>query len=152
MSKWLTSSGSPMCLANKELQWPNNILTHWPLAFFKKIILDQFLSTYLTHSLLNYSGMDANNLKLTLVQVIAWCHQAPSHYLSQFRLRLCCHMPSLGHNEFEFFENMATGSKEYIVAHFLERKYLYFKLNLNWVSLIHFLLLIFFKYWVLYSW
>ena len=32
--------------------------------------------------------------KSTLVQVMAWCHQAASHYLNQ-----CCHMVLLGHNE-----------------------------------------------------
>ena len=34
--------------------------------------------------------------KSTLVQVMAWFHQATSHYFSQ---RLCCHMASLGHND-----------------------------------------------------
>ena len=39
--------------------------------------------------------------KATLVQVMAWRHQATSHYLSQCwpNLDLCCHMVSLGHNE-----------------------------------------------------
>ena len=29
--------------------------------------------------LLNSTGMDANNLRSTLVQVMAWCRQALSH-------------------------------------------------------------------------
>ena len=45
--------------------------------------------------------MNANGLtngKSTLVQVMAWCHQATSHYLSQCDPDLCRHMASLGHN------------------------------------------------------
>ena len=34
-----------------------------------------------------------------LVQVMAWCRQATSHYLSQCDHDLCHHMASLGHNE-----------------------------------------------------
>ena len=37
--------------------------------------------------------------KLTLVQVMAWCRQATSHYLSQCWPRSCRHMTSLGLNE-----------------------------------------------------
>ena len=39
-------------------------------------------------------------IKSTLVQVMAWCCQASSHYLSQCWPDLCRHMASLGHNEF----------------------------------------------------
>ena len=41
------------------------------------------LPAYLAHFLWNRTGMHANNLKSTLVQVMVWCHQAPSHYLSK---------------------------------------------------------------------
>ena len=38
--------------------------------------------------------------KSTLVQVMAWCRQATSHYLSQCSLEVLCHLiASLGHNE-----------------------------------------------------
>ena len=37
--------------------------------------------------------------KSTLVQVMAWCRQATSHYLSQCWPDACRHMASLGHNE-----------------------------------------------------
>ena len=40
----------------------------------------------------------APNKKSRLVQVMAWCRQATSHYLSQCRPR-CCHMSSPSHNE-----------------------------------------------------
>ena len=36
---------------------------------------------------------------LTLVQVMAWCHQATNHYMTQFDQELCRDMVSLGHNE-----------------------------------------------------
>ena len=36
--------------------------------------------------------------KSTMVQVMAWCHQATSHYLCQCFPILCCHMASAGHN------------------------------------------------------
>ena len=43
--------------------------------------------------------MDPHWWKSTLVQVMAWCRQATSHYLSQCWPRsMCCHMASLGHN------------------------------------------------------
>ena len=38
--------------------------------------------------------------KLTLVEVMAWCHQAPSHYLNQCKPSLWHYMASLGQNEF----------------------------------------------------
>ena len=37
--------------------------------------------------------------KSALVQVMACCLMAPRHYLSQCYPNLCCHMASLGHNE-----------------------------------------------------
>ena len=37
--------------------------------------------------------------KSTLVQVMAWCHQTTSLYLSMIDLDPCLHMTSLGHNE-----------------------------------------------------
>ena len=40
-----------------------------------------------------------DNDKSTLVQVMAWCRQATSHYLSQCEPRSCPHMALLGRNE-----------------------------------------------------
>ena len=45
-----------------------------------------------------FSG-ECQRTKSTLVQVMAWCRQAPSHYLNQCWPCLCRHMASLGHNE-----------------------------------------------------
>ena len=48
--------------------------------------------------------------KSALVQVMAWCHQATSHYLGQCWPKLCHHMVSLGHNELicYFVDKMST--------------------------------------------
>ena len=35
----------------------------------------------------------------TLIEVMAWCHSATSHYLNQCWPEFLCHMASLGHNE-----------------------------------------------------
>ena len=48
---------------------------------------------------LGWMPLDLTDEKSTLVQVMAWCRQATSHYLSQFDPDKCCHMASLGHNE-----------------------------------------------------
>ena len=49
---------------------------------------------------LKWMPMDLNDGKSTLVQVMAWCRQATSHYLSQCWPRsLSPYMASLGHNE-----------------------------------------------------
>ena len=51
-------------------------------------------------SQLKWMTMDLTDGKSTLVQVMAWCRQATSHYLSQcWHPDLCHHMASLGHNE-----------------------------------------------------
>ena len=48
---------------------------------------------------LRWTPLDLTDDKSTLVQVIAWCRQATSHYLSQCWPNLCRHMASLGPNE-----------------------------------------------------
>ena len=42
------------------------------------------------------------DVKSTLVHVLAWYHQVPSHYLSQCWPRSRHHVASLGHNEFRW--------------------------------------------------
>ena len=54
--------------------------------------------------------------KSTLVQVMVWCHQAISHYLSKYWPRLWCHMASLSHDELSHhwllpYTNLARTSK-----------------------------------------
>ena len=59
------------------------ILTHCPLAHAKQSLKNYLKRAYHVRFLWNHTGMHANNLKSTLVQVMAWCHQATSHYPSQ---------------------------------------------------------------------
>ena len=49
---------------------------------------------------MSQSTFDDNS---TLVQVMAWCHQATSHYLYQFDQYLWYHMVSLDHNELTLY-------------------------------------------------
>ena len=91
---WSESSPHPICLTN------------WPLGnveIISKLELQtRFMNWYLQHFLWNCSQENATepfDYKSALVQVMAWCHQATSHYLSQCWPRSCRHMTSLGHNE-----------------------------------------------------
>ena len=43
--------------------------------------------------------LDLTNEKSTLVQIMAWCWPATSHYLSPMLTQICHHIASLGHNE-----------------------------------------------------
>ena len=47
-------------------------------------------------------SVDHTDDKSTLVQVMAWCRQAASHYLSQCWPSLCLRMASLGHDELSY--------------------------------------------------
>ena len=47
---------------------------------------------------LRWMPLDLTDEKSTLVQVMAWCRQATSHYLRQCWHR-CCYITLLGHNE-----------------------------------------------------
>ena len=58
---------------NISVLHPNAALTHWPLGDLNKI-LDKLISV---------TGGWSISCKSTLVQVMAWCRQATSHYLSQ---------------------------------------------------------------------
>ena len=51
-------------------------------------------------ALQRWMSQDLLMIKSTLVQVMAWCRQATSHYLSQW-WPICRHMVSLGPNEFK---------------------------------------------------
>ena len=68
-----------------------NVLTHWPLGdpyvIFKSVIFNLalliaiFKSSY--DDVLRWMPQDLTDDKSTLVQVMAWCRQATSHYLNQ---------------------------------------------------------------------
>ena len=54
------------------------------------------------------------NDKSTLAHVMAWCHQAPSHYISQcWSHHLCRHLVSLGHNELTWFDDILYTAKQW---------------------------------------
>ena len=76
-------------------------LTHWPLKFneilviFKPILL---IDGWGISCEIAFWWMSLV-LTLTLIKVMAWCHQAPSHYLNQRWPRYISPHASLGHNE-----------------------------------------------------
>ena len=71
--------------------WRNPLLTHWPLGDLNKILDKSFFKLILVIDgwgiscdiAIRWMSVDLTDDKLTLVQVMAWCHQAKSHYLSQ---------------------------------------------------------------------
>ena len=73
----------------------HNELTHWPLGdldvIFKNLIFNLILLIGILRSLydnaLQWMRQNITDDKSTLVQVMAWCRQATSHYLSQCWLR-----------------------------------------------------------------
>ena len=66
-------------------------LTHWPLGnlneiLFRYVIFKQILVTdawVISYEIALYMSLDLADDQSTLVQVMAWCRQAASHYLSQ---------------------------------------------------------------------
>ena len=56
-------------------------LTHWPLGNLNETF--QIISVIDGWSCLRWMSLDLTDDKSKLVQVMAWCHQAPSHYMSQ---------------------------------------------------------------------
>ena len=63
------------------------VLTHWRLGNFRYLIL-QIISVIdgwgiSCELVLRWMSLDLIDDKSTLVQVMAWCHQATSHYLNQ---------------------------------------------------------------------
>ena len=82
--------------------------TQWPMgdvAVISKVqfsnLLYRIVAWAFTVELLSWLLQDLAKEKSTVVQVMAWCRQATSHYLSQCRAIsiLHCHVASLGHNE-----------------------------------------------------
>ena len=67
------------------------VLTHWPLGnlneIFRHLIFKQILVIdgwgISCEICLQWLSLDFTDDQSTLVQVMAWCHQATSHYLSQ---------------------------------------------------------------------
>ena len=73
---------------------PLCVLTHWPWEIWMKFNVDNFQANfsewwlrYLYETAISWMPLDFTHDNSTLVQVMAWCHQATSHYLSQCRPR-----------------------------------------------------------------
>ena len=87
------------CHVNVQLIGPWEICTKFRQVIFKLISVTDGWGIS-CKIVLRWMPLDLTDDKLTLVQVMAWCRQATSHYLSQCWLRdLCRYMVSLGHNE-----------------------------------------------------
>ena len=80
------------------------LLTHWPLGNFRHVIFKQILvidgGVISCEIALIWMSVDFTDDQSTLVQVMAWCLTASSHYLSQCWPQSVAIWPaSLGHNE-----------------------------------------------------
>ena len=110
-NRWHCQRNSHFYIAKRDL-WPSNqglntcssihkICTEKCGFDLKSLIFQLILKTDFSIIFCKIPLMcmskDINEYKSTLVQVMAWCHQAPSHHLNQSWQRPI--MPSLGHNE-----------------------------------------------------
>ena len=64
---------------------------------FESIVLELIMQKH--RRLGRWIPENFTNEKSTLVQLMTWCRQAPSHYLGHVDPDLCCHMASPGHNK-----------------------------------------------------
>ena len=72
-------------------EWARTSLSHWPLGDFNKILEKNIFKLIIvtdgydisSEIAPRWTSLDLNVDKSTLVQVMAWCRQAASHYLSQ---------------------------------------------------------------------
>ena len=73
------------------IYWMRCILTHWPLGNFRHVSFKQILVIdgwgISCEIALIWMSVDFTDDQSTLVQVMTWCRQATSHYLSQYWAR-----------------------------------------------------------------
>ena len=95
---WLVASSSPMCYLNQHWIIVNSLV---PGRFQRNFQMSNFPANFGHWWLRQLLWMSLYLIddKSKLVQVMAWCRQATSHYLSQCWPRSLRHMVSLGHNE-----------------------------------------------------
>ena len=85
---------------------------------------------------LRWMPLDLTDDKSTLVQVMAWCHQATSHYLSQ------CWPRSVSPNDVARpqwvnssihwgLKKRSPSCRQHLLIHYLQRKFVHFELSLN---------------------
>ena len=78
-------------------------LTHWLLGDWPKFLKHIYKLISVSDIIFTFSEI-AWDPKSTWVQLVAWCRQASSHYLSQcWHKDICHHIASLGYNEFIWF-------------------------------------------------
>ena len=91
------------------------LLTLWPLGDFNKILEKQFSSYIIlvtdgydisSDIALRWTLLDLSGDKSTLVQVMAWCRQATSHYLNQCWPRF---LPPYGVTRPQWVNSLAPG-------------------------------------------
>ena len=68
-------------------------------SVFSKLILGIHILRTFYEINVRWMPQNPTDDKSALVQVMIWCRQATSHYLSQFDPHLCCHMALLVFNE-----------------------------------------------------
>ena len=94
--KWVNSSAPRKC-------W-NNFIN----LIFQLVIQNSSLGTFYEIGL-RWVPQNPLMVKSTVVQVMAWYHQA-SHYLNHVDADLCHHMASLGHKVLTFMVNVFWGN------------------------------------------
>ena len=95
-------------------------LTYWSLGDLMKFQKSYFRANFCNwwYLLWNCSQVIVTRPidKSTLVQVMAWCHQAPSHYRANVDPNPCRYMASLGHNVL-----ISTGWSHYNMINFITK-------------------------------
>ena len=109
---------SRLLYSNRDNQPSVSVNSFVPGKFkwnFRDVIVKRILVTDGWHIsceiALIWMSMDFTDNQSTLVQGMAWCHQATSHYLSQCWPDPLRHMALLGHNE------LSNPKVEYICKH-----------------------------------
>ena len=100
-------------------------LTHWtPGKFewnFRHVIFKQILVIdgwgISCEIALIWMSLGFTDDQSTLVQVMAWCRQATSHYLNHVDPDLCHHMASLGHSELTSLGAKLAQTQHFISFH-----------------------------------
>ena len=85
-SPWIDFFLEISAFAKVYVKPSKSYLTHWPLGNFNKVF--KFILAIdgwdISHEISSrWMSLDLTDDKSTLVQVMAWCRQATSHYLSQ---------------------------------------------------------------------
>ena len=110
-----TSTWLSLHISDNRPWWVNSLAPgkfEWNFRYviFKRILVIDGWGISCEIALI-WMSMDFTDDQSTLVQVMAWCHQATSHYLTVTWANvdpdLCCHMAPLGHNELKSHEIFA---------------------------------------------